>query len=116
MATAAATVVEATKTVLVEATKTRAVHLYRGIMKAAKQMPTEQRRKWVEFKCRSEFRKFALEKDPETLQFQLLLGETNLDSLHAQIKNFREIQDLISPAAIQKQRDALQRDLPDLFA
>lgn len=113
---ASATAAAAAATTVVEVTKTRAVHLYRGIMKAAKQMPTEQRRKWVEFKCRSEFRKFALEKDPKTLQFQLLLGETNLDSLHAQIKNFREIQDLISPAAVQKQRDSMKRDLPDLFA
>jgi len=95
-------------------TREMVLHLYRGIMKSARGMPNEQRKKWVQNKCRFEFRKHAQEKDIDSIKLAYRVGLAGLDSVDAQVQNFKDIHKLLDPEDIRKEERDSQRNV-DIF-
>jgi len=60
----------------------KALGLYRQILRAAKLMPTENRRLHIVRKARAEFDK-SKQADPQQREFLLALADTQIDSIEA---------------------------------
>lgn len=64
--------------------------LYRAILRAARQMPTSNRRQYILKKARAEFEASRAEKDPARVQFLLDYGSVSLDNINAQAAHLNE--------------------------
>mmetsp|Transcript_15564 Transcript_15564/g.24200 ORF Transcript_15564/g.24200 Transcript_15564/m.24200 type:complete len:95 (+) Transcript_15564:280-564(+) len=67
--------------------RTKALSLYRQLMRGSKKMPTTDRKEFVRFKTRTEFRENMHLTDPEKIDFHLRLAEFNLDTVLAQAEH-----------------------------
>ncbi|KAL7549707.1 hypothetical protein ACHAWF_012971 [Thalassiosira exigua] len=73
------------------AARLRALSLYREILRGASKMPTPNRRNFVVRKARAEFRKHAALTDPDEIEFQLRLADTNLDTVLVQAEHLTRL-------------------------
>mmetsp|Transcript_17577 Transcript_17577/g.35010 ORF Transcript_17577/g.35010 Transcript_17577/m.35010 type:complete len:91 (+) Transcript_17577:121-393(+) len=71
--------------------RVQSLSLYRRLLRSARQMPTPNRRAFVEQKTRVEFRENSFETDPKEIRFLLMLGETNLDTVNTQANHLSSI-------------------------
>jgi hypothetical protein len=72
-------------------TRTKALSLYRQLLRGAEKMPTPNRRKFVTKKTRAEFRSnmsITAEKD---IEFCLRLADTNLDTVLIQAEHLSRL-------------------------
>ena len=72
-------------------TRTRALSLYRQLLRAAEKMPTPNRRKFVVKKTRTEFKANKHLTDAEEIKFCLRLADTNLDTVMLQAEHLTNL-------------------------
>ena len=72
-------------------TRSRALSLYRQLLRAAAKMPTPNRQNFVLRKTRAEFRRHRTLKDAEEIEFQLRLADTNLDTVLVQAEHLSKL-------------------------
>mmetsp|Transcript_18176 Transcript_18176/g.27724 ORF Transcript_18176/g.27724 Transcript_18176/m.27724 type:complete len:91 (-) Transcript_18176:140-412(-) len=72
-------------------TRSKAIMLYRSLLRAAKKMPTPNRQKFVIRKTRDEFRENKTLTDPEEIDFALRLADTNLDTVLIQAEHLTKL-------------------------
>lgn len=77
--------------VAVSSQRVRALSLYRQLMRAAKKMPTPNRRGFVVRKTRDEYRKNMGLTDTEEIEFHLRLADTNLDTVIVQAEHLTKL-------------------------
>lgn len=68
----------------------KALSLYRQILRAARLMPTENRRVHVQRKARSEFEK-SRDVDQQEQAFRLALADTHIDNIEAQARHLQQL-------------------------
>ncbi|KAL7566732.1 hypothetical protein ACA910_017784 [Epithemia clementina (nom. ined.)] len=73
------------------ATRSRALSLYRQLMRAAQKMPTPNRRKFVISKTRVEFKANKGLTDAEEIDFHIRLADTNLDTVLLQAEHLTNL-------------------------
>jgi len=73
------------------ATRVRALSLYRQLMRAAKKMPTANRRNFVVNKTRDEYRDNMEITDAEQIEFHLRLADTHLDTVIVQAEHLTKL-------------------------
>lgn len=73
------------------ATRTRALSLYRQLMRAAKKMPTANRRNFVINKTRDEYRDNMDLANAEEIEFYLRLADTHLDTVIVQAEHLTKL-------------------------
>lgn len=66
------------------ATRAYVLSLYRAILREARQMPTDNRRQFVQKKARLAFRESKQQRNPEELQFLIQLAEVQLENVTRQ--------------------------------
>jgi hypothetical protein len=72
-------------------TRVRALSLYRQLLRSAKKMPTPNRQNYVIRKTQTEYRAHVKLSDPEEIDFQLRLADTNLDSILVQAEHLTRL-------------------------
>ena len=72
------------------ATRTQSLSLYRSLLRAARQLPTRNRRQYVLTKAKHEFTLARAETDPEKLTFLLTYGYTCLENVQSQCTSLRQ--------------------------
>ncbi len=72
-------------------TRARALSLYRQLLRGAKKMPTPNRQNFVIKKTRTGFRANRNLKDPEEIDFELRLADTNLDTVLVQAEHLTKM-------------------------
>jgi hypothetical protein len=77
--------------VAAEATRPRALSLYRQLLRGATKMPTPNRRKFVAKKTRLEYKANIHLTDPEEIAFCLRLADTNLDTVLIQAEHLTRL-------------------------
>lgn len=70
----------------------RALGLYRQILRAAKLMPTENRRLHIVRKARREFDE-SRQADPQQQEFLFALADSQIDNIEAQARHLQELVD-----------------------
>lgn len=65
----------------------RALSLYRQLLRGAERMPTPNRQNFIKRRTRDEYRKHRALTDPEEIDFQLRLADTNLDTVLVQAEH-----------------------------
>ena len=70
----------------------RALGLYRQILRAAKLMPTENRRLHIVRKARREFDE-CRQADPQQQEFLFALADSQIDNIEAQARHLQELVD-----------------------
>mmetsp|Transcript_3875 Transcript_3875/g.8245 ORF Transcript_3875/g.8245 Transcript_3875/m.8245 type:complete len:90 (-) Transcript_3875:197-466(-) len=73
------------------ASRARALSLYRQLLRGAKKMPTPNRQNFVVRKTRAEFQANRDLTDPEEIEFQLRLADTNLDTVLVQAEHLTRL-------------------------
>ena len=73
------------------ATRARALSLYRQLLRGAMKMPTPNRQNFVIKKTRAEYRKHISLVDPNEIEFQLRLADTNLDTVLVQAEHLAKL-------------------------
>jgi len=58
--------------------------LYRALLRAARLMPTSNRRQYIKKRARAEFESSRGETDPARIRFLMDFGMVSLDNIHAQ--------------------------------
>lgn len=72
-------------------TRSKALSLYRQLLRAAEKMPTPNRRYFVLKKTRTEFKANKKLSDPEEITFCLRLADTNLDTVLIQAEHLTRL-------------------------
>jgi len=72
-------------------TRTKALSLYRQLLRGAEKMPTPNRRKFVIKKTRLEFKANINVTSAEEIQFCLRLADTNLDTVLIQAEHLTNL-------------------------
>jgi Complex 1 protein (LYR family) len=72
-------------------TRSKALSLYRQLLRGAAKMPTPNRRKFVIQKTRKEFKSNIHLTDPEEIKFCLRLADTNLDTVIVQAEHLTKV-------------------------
>jgi hypothetical protein len=72
-------------------TRSKALSLYRQLLRGAAKMPTPNRRKFVMQKTRKEFKSNIHLTDPEEIKFCLRLADTNLDTVIVQAEHLTKV-------------------------
>ena len=79
---------------LVRPTRIQILGLYKTLLRESNKMILPNRREWLLFKIRNEFRECKSTKDDETVIEQFRLGEVHLDSIKVQVEHLnRPFQD-----------------------
>jgi hypothetical protein len=73
------------------ASRSRALSLYRQLLRGATKMPTPNRRKFVLKKTRSEFKANKHLTDPADIEFCLRLADANLDTVIVQAEHLTKL-------------------------
>jgi len=73
------------------ATRSRALSLYRLLLRGAEKMPTPNRRKFVAKKTRKEFKANKNLTSAEDIKFCLRLADTNLDTVLLQAEHLTRL-------------------------
>jgi len=71
--------------------RARALTLYRQLLRAALKMPTPNQQNFIVRKTQIEFREHATLTDPDEIEFQLRLGDTNLDTVMVQAEHLTNL-------------------------
>ena len=74
-----------------QASRTKALSLYRKLMKAAMKMPTPNRQNFVIRKTRTEFKAAKGLTDPEAINEAIRLADTNLDTVLVQAEHLTKL-------------------------
>mmetsp|Transcript_21570 Transcript_21570/g.46919 ORF Transcript_21570/g.46919 Transcript_21570/m.46919 type:complete len:139 (+) Transcript_21570:47-463(+) len=74
-----------------QSTRRRALSLYRQILRGAERMPTPNRQNYIKRKCQSEYRRHKTLTDPEDIEFELRLADTNLDTVLVQAEHLSRL-------------------------
>eukprot|EP00128_Syssomonas_multiformis_P016911 Colp12_sorted_trinity150504_noHs@25670 len=74
--------------------KLEVLRLYRDILKAARLMPTQNRRDFIQKKARAEFKKSKNVTDSEEQAFLFNLGETQLDTIQLQAQHLTQLHEM----------------------
>ena len=74
-----------------EANRRRALSLYRRLLRSAERMPTPNRQNYVKRKTQEEYRKHKALTDPQEIEFQLRLADTNLDTVMVQAEHLSRL-------------------------
>jgi Complex 1 protein (LYR family) len=82
---------ETTTMMATPATRTKALSLYRQLLRGAEKMPTPNRRKFVAKKTRTEFKANKSLSDPEEISFCIRLADTNLDTVLIQAEHLNRL-------------------------
>ena len=72
-------------------TRSRAIKLYRSLLRVGAAMPTKNRREFIFVRTREGFRDNIEEQDPERVDFLLRLGETQLETAEHQAEHLRRL-------------------------
>ncbi|KAL7515882.1 hypothetical protein ACHAWX_000957 [Stephanocyclus meneghinianus] len=80
-----------TPTTSSQSTRSRALSLYRRLLRASRQMPTPNRRNYIASKTRLEYRKHMRLTDAEEIEFCLRLADTNLDTVMVQAEHLSRL-------------------------
>jgi hypothetical protein len=72
-------------------TRTKALSLYRQLLRGAQKMPTPNRRKFVVKKTRTEFKANANITSVEDIEFCIRLADTNLDTVLIQAEHLSRL-------------------------
>ena len=75
----------------VQSTRIRALSLYRQLLRGAERMPTPNRQNYVKRKTQAEYRKHMKLTEPEEINFQLRLADTNLDTVLVQAEHLSRL-------------------------
>ena len=70
--------------------RSRALSLYRQLLRAARGVPTEHRRSYIARRTRGEFEDSRWERQPAQVDFLLQLAETHLDTVLIQAGHLQE--------------------------
>jgi Complex 1 protein (LYR family) len=73
------------------ATRTKALSLYRKLLRAAMRMPTPNRQNFVIRKTRTEFKASMTLTDPEAINEAIRLADTNLDTVLVQAEHLTKL-------------------------
>ncbi|KAG7347268.1 complex 1 LYR family protein [Nitzschia inconspicua] len=73
------------------ATRTKALSLYRKLLRAAMRMPTPNRQNFVIRKTRTEFKASMRLTDPEAINEAIRLADTNLDTVLVQAEHLTKL-------------------------
>jgi hypothetical protein len=73
------------------ATRTRALSLYRKLVRSAAKMPTPNRQNYIITKTRDEYRANRAISDPEEIEFLIRLADTNLDTVLVQAEHLTKL-------------------------
>lgn len=71
------------------AQRAQALASYRALLRAARLLPTLNRRKHVEARVRADFRAARAEADPEKLAFLLSFADISLDNVQSQASTLK---------------------------
>lgn len=74
-----------------EVNRRRALSLYRRLLRSAERMPTPNRQNYVKRKTQEEYRKHKTLTDPQEIEFQLRLADTNLDTVMVQAEHLSRL-------------------------
>ena len=74
-----------------EANRRRALSLYRRLLRSAERMPTPNRQNYIKRKTQEEYRKHKTLSDPQEIEFQLRLADTNLDTVMVQAEHLSRL-------------------------
>eukprot|EP01095_Lingulamoeba_sp_RSL-Kostka_P008828 TRINITY_DN299_c0_g1_i1.p1 TRINITY_DN299_c0_g1~~TRINITY_DN299_c0_g1_i1.p1 ORF type:complete len:177 (-),score=49.37 TRINITY_DN299_c0_g1_i1:83-613(-) len=80
----------------------KVLYIYKNMLKESKDMPTPERRKWLDFKIKSEFRKYKNEEDKDEISLRVRLGEVQLDTIKVQVKHLNECFNLDPTPVLEK--------------
>jgi Complex 1 protein (LYR family). len=72
-------------------TRSRALSLYRKLLRSAMKMPTPNRQNYVIRKTREEYRANKSISDPEQIEFLIRLADTNLDTVLVQAEHLTKL-------------------------
>jgi hypothetical protein len=72
-------------------TRTRALSLYRQLLRGAQKMPTPNRQNFVRLKTQTEFRAGMNLTDPEEIEFHLRVADTSLDTVLVQAEHLTKL-------------------------
>ncbi len=78
-------------TLAASATRSRALSLYRQLLRGAKKMPTPNRKNFVINKTRNEYRVNMHLNNPEEIEFCLKLADTNVDTILTQAEHLTNL-------------------------
>jgi hypothetical protein len=73
------------------ATRSKALYLYRKLMRSAMKMPTPNRQNFVIRKTRTEFKASILLTDPDEINEAIRLADTNLDTVLVQAEHLTKL-------------------------
>ena len=73
------------------ATRTRALSLYRKLLRSAMNMPTPNRQNYIISKTRQEYRTNTSVSDPDEIEFLIRLADTNLDTVLVQAEHLTKL-------------------------
>ena len=73
------------------ATRTKALSLYRKLIRSAAKMPTPNRQNYVINKTRDEYRANKNITDPAEIEFLIRLADTNLDTVLVQAEHLTKL-------------------------
>jgi hypothetical protein len=71
--------------------RSRALSLYRRLLRASSQMPTPNRRNYIANKTRKEYKRNKGMTDVEEIEFCLRLADTNLDTVMVQAEHLSRL-------------------------
>ena len=71
--------------------RTKALSLYRQLLRGAQKMPTPNRRRFVVKKTRTEFKANMNLTSPDDIQFCIRLADTNLDTVLIQAEHLSRL-------------------------
>lgn len=71
-------------------TRSQSLSLYRSLLRAARQLPTRNRRQYVLSKAKHEFTTARTESDPEKLTFLFTYGLTCLENVESQCASLKQ--------------------------
>jgi hypothetical protein len=75
----------------IQTQRSRALSLYRRLLRASSQMPTPNRQNYIANKTRAEYRKNMGLRDAEEIEFCLILADTNLDTVMVQAEHLSRL-------------------------
>jgi hypothetical protein len=63
---------------------------YRALLRAARELPTSNRKAWVKKRVREDFRAARGEQDPERVAFLLQFADVSLENVQSQVSTLKK--------------------------
>ena len=84
------------------------LHLYRALIRAARQMPEEYKRSWVLTRTRMGFEEMRGEEDQQKVFEALMVGEAHLDTVLTQVEHLGSIISNVQDEQKRHERDRIE--------